>query len=263
MVIDFRQRERGNHAGQHRLSHDKVSIGLGQGGFEHLGGGSEPILLEVLQARLYPATDFHHPGAPPVLPNGLSGHHPAPQGLLRPSGDLGSEEGAQLLDPLLRGGTTSKKKSFVVLQQALFRRARKLRLIGKAPEAIVDATGLESRHVSRYFVWRRGKRHHTRMRWPKLTVACHRQSHLLVGAFVSLGPSQDSPQFKPTMRQASQNVRFSRVMGDAAYDAEHNHSLCRDELGIRSTVIPINRRRGRKWPKTRYRRQMKVRFFKR
>jgi transposase len=52
-------------------------------------------------------------------------------------------------------------------------------------------------------------------------------------------------------------------MGDAAYDAEHNHKLCREELGIRSTVIPLNRRRGRKWPKSRYRRQMKVHFFKR
>ena len=65
------------------------------------------------------------------------------------------------------------------------------------------------------------------------------------------------------MRQASQNIRFYRLMGDAAYDAEHNHTLCRDELGIPSTVIPLNRRRGRKWPKTRYRRQMKIRFYKR
>jgi hypothetical protein len=90
-----------------------------------------------------------------------------------------------------------------------------------------------------------------------------RQSHLLAGAYVSLGPSQDSPQFPPAIRKASQNIRFARLMGDAAYDAEHNHRLCREELGIRSTVIPLNRRRGRKWPKTRYRRQMKIRFFKR
>ena len=39
--------------------------------------------------------------------------------------------------------------------------------------------------------------------------------------------------------------------------------LCREDLGVRSTVIPINRRsQGRKWPKTNYRRQMKRRFHK-
>lgn len=65
------------------------------------------------------------------------------------------------------------------------------------------------------------------------------------------------------MREAASLVSFDRVLGDAAYDAEHNHRLCREELKIRSSVFPLNRRRGRKWPKTKYRRQMKVRFFKR
>jgi hypothetical protein len=36
--------------------------------------------------------------------------------------------------------------------------------------------------------------------------------------------------------------------------------LCREDLGVRSTVIPINRRgQGRKWPLMTYRRQMKRR----
>ena len=42
-----------------------------------------------------------------------------------------------------------------------------------------------------------------------------------------------------------------------------NHRYCREDLGARSTVIPINRRnQGRKWPKTRYWRQMVRRFRK-
>jgi len=65
------------------------------------------------------------------------------------------------------------------------------------------------------------------------------------------------------MREAASLVDFDRLLGDAAYDAEHNHRLCREELKIRSTVIPLNRRNGRKWPRSRYRRQMKVRFFRR
>jgi transposase len=51
------------------------------------------------------------------------------------------------------------------------------------------------------------------------------------------------------------------LLGDAAYDAEHNHALCRDRLGVRSTVFPLNRRNtGRRRPKTEYRRQMVRRF---
>jgi transposase len=51
------------------------------------------------------------------------------------------------------------------------------------------------------------------------------------------------------------------ILGDGAFDAEHNHALAREHLGVRSTVFPLNRRNGgRKWPKTRYRRQMVKRF---
>ena len=65
------------------------------------------------------------------------------------------------------------------------------------------------------------------------------------------------------MRQAALGVEWDRLLGDAAFDSEENHRFCREDLGVRSTVIPLNRRnRGRKWPQTRYRRQMKRRFFK-
>jgi DDE family transposase len=136
-------------------------------------------------------------------------------------------------------------------------------LIGDKPEAAVDATGLESRHTSRYFFKRAGRRHSARL-WTKLTVACHTQSHLFTAATVTVGPANDSPQFRPAMHQASLAVTWDRVLADAAFDSEASHRLCREDLGVRATVIPINRRsQGRKWPKTRYRRQMKKRFPKR
>jgi len=91
----------------------------------------------------------------------------------------------------------------------------------------------------------------------------HAATHLIAGVVTGRGPSQDSPQFTEAMRQASANLRPRRVVADKGYDAEHNHALCRRELGIRSTVIPINRRAtGRKWPKTPYRRLMRRRFPK-
>ena len=65
------------------------------------------------------------------------------------------------------------------------------------------------------------------------------------------------------MAQASLVVPWDRMLADAAFDREENHRYCREDLGVRSTVIPTNRRgRGRKWPKTRYRRQMVKRFRK-
>jgi transposase len=65
------------------------------------------------------------------------------------------------------------------------------------------------------------------------------------------------------MAQASLRVTWDRVLADAAFDSEDNHRRCREVLGVRSTVIPLNRRnRGRKWPRTHYRRQMVRRFRK-
>ena len=129
-------------------------------------------------------------------------------------------------------------------------------MIGDKPEAAVDATGMESRHTSRYFFKRAGRKHNSRL-WTKLTVVCDTRSHFLTAATVSLGPANDSPQFRPAMAQASLGVTWDRVLADAAFDSEENHRLCRQGLGVRSTVIPLNRRgRRRKRPKTRYRRQM-------
>jgi hypothetical protein len=135
-------------------------------------------------------------------------------------------------------------------------------LIGPTPTAAVDGTGLESRHTSRYFFKRAGRKHTSRL-WTKLTVVCDSKSHFFAGATVTTGPSNDSPQFGPALAQASLVITWDRVLADAAFDAEGHHRYARENLGVRSTVIPINRRgQGRKWPKTRYRRQMVKRFRK-
>jgi len=121
---------------------------------------------------------------------------------------------------------------------------------------------LESRHTSRYFFKRAGRKHTSRL-WTKLTGACETRSHFFAGATVTTGPSNDSPQFTPVLAQASLVVTWDRVLADAAFDAEDHHRYAREELGVRSTVIPLNPRgQGRKWPKTTYRRQMVGRFRK-
>ena len=126
----------------------------------------------------------------------------------------------------------------------------------------MDGTGLESRHTSRYFFTRAGKKHTSRL-WTKLTVACDTDSHFFAGATVATGPSNDSPQFRPVMALASLAVTWDRVLADAAFDSEEHHRYCREDRGVRATVIPLNRRgQGRKRPKTKYRRQMVRRFRK-
>ncbi len=142
-------------------------------------------------------------------------------------------------------------------------RAQERGLIDERPEAAIDATGLESRHTSRYYFARSGKKQSARL-WTKLTVVCHTGSHFFTSATVSTGPSNDGPQFAPAMKRSAVFVSWDRVLGDSAFDSEENHRLCREDLDIRSTVIPINpRSQGRKWPKTKYRRQMKRRFHHR
>ena len=84
-----------------------------------------------------------------------------------------------------------------------------------------------------------------------------------LGAVTGTGPTQDSPAFAPAMRQAAALLGLDTVLADAAYDAEHNHRLCREALGVRRSVIALNpRNTGRRWPKTPYRRALRRRFPK-
>jgi hypothetical protein len=136
--------------------------------------------------------------------------------------------------------------------------ARSRGLLPDSSHAAIDATGLESHHVSRYFIWRLGARHKFST-FPKLTVVCDLTTHLLLGAHVCMGPCVDSPQFGPTLLQAAANQPIDQLLGDKGYDAEHNHALCREHLGIPSTIIAVRRNTNgtRQWPSTPYRREMK------
>lgn len=110
--------------------------------------------------------------------------------------------------------------------------------------AAVDSTGYDARPVSGYFVRRCGRRG-TQRRWPKVTAVIDVRTHAFLSATVTRGPRQDAPQLIPAVRAAA------------------NHATCRETLGVRSTVIALNWRGSRKWPRAKYRRQMVRRFRKR
>jgi hypothetical protein len=126
----------------------------------------------------------------------------------------------------------------------------------------LDAT-VRSTHYAR----RRGKRYRMK-KWPKLTLVTHNATHLIAAAHFSVGPSQDYRLFEPAMVQAAWQLDIDRLLADGGYDSEANHRVAREALGVRSTVINLNRRgKGagrtrapRKWAKTHYRRQMYRRF---
>jgi hypothetical protein len=126
----------------------------------------------------------------------------------------------------------------------------------------LDATGLDSRHASRHYARRNQSQRFPMRRFTLLAVACHTTSHLIAAAEVAVGPTNESPFFDDLVGEAGQHALWDRLLADAAYDSEANHATARF-YGIRSAVIPLNRRgSGRKWPRTKYRRQMVRRFRK-
>jgi hypothetical protein len=144
-----------------------------------------------------------------------------------------------------------------------------LELVEGKCQAAIDSTGFESTARSSHFAWRLGTRYRMR-KWPKITLVCHTPSHLIASALLSIGPSQDSPLLEEALVKAIWHLDIDCLLADGGYDAEYNHVVAREALGIRSTVINLNRRgrapdnnsRRRKWAKTKYRRQMYRRFFK-
>jgi hypothetical protein len=111
--------------------------------------------------------------------------------------------------------------------------------------AAIDSTGMESRHVSHYFTRRCGRhKAHSKARYPKLSAICDTRSHLLLGITVNRGPTVDHCEFVPTLQHACSRQPIRTLLGDAGYDSEKAHRLCREQLGIRSIFPP--RINGRK-----------------
>ena len=135
--------------------------------------------------------------------------------------------------------------------------------------AAIDSTGFESTVRSAHYAWRKGKRYRLR-KWPKITLVCDLASHLIASALISIGPSQDAPLLKDPLRKALLQMEIDCLLADGGHDSEANHVIVREQLGIRASVINLNRRgraankstRHRRWAKTKYRRQMYRRFHK-
>src|SRR4051812_15979215 len=220
---------------------DQVPAGGCSDGVATRPGGAAGVLLSDQPQGLHPAPTVRHPGPQDVPQDRLPGRRAVPGRLRRGPRRPRADEGARPLDPLLRRAAAPKKGDFVVLLVCATTSAADRGLIGGKPTVAIDGTGLESRHTSRYFVSRSG-REGTSRTWTKLTVGCDTASHFFAGATVTAGPSNDSPQFRPVLLQASLAIDWDRVLADAAFDSEAHHAYAREDRGIRSSVIPINTR---------------------
>ena len=129
----------------------------------------------------------------------------------------------------------------------------------------VDSTGMESRHISSYYVKRRSRdpgkwQTTTYTRFPKLGLVCDCRTHVVLSLLATRGPTPDINQFRRTLHPATRRVRIRHVVADAGYDSESNHRYAREACGIRTTIPPKHGRPTTKLPKGRYRRLMKQRF---
>jgi DDE family transposase len=128
-----------------------------------------------------------------------------------------------------------------------------------------DSTGLDLGHRSSYFVRRRNG---AQKRWQivaysrfaKLEAAIDCRTHLLVAVLASRGPHPDVNRFRPLLQATLANVEPERVLADAGYDSEPNHSFAREGCGVRSFMPAMHGRPSSKPPTGYHRRRMKQRL---
>lgn len=137
----------------------------------------------------------------------------------------------------------------------------------RVPLAAIDSTGLESRHTSRYFIHRRSRvpnlwQTTQYTRYPKLGLLVDCSNHVVLGYLTDQGPKPDIRDLEPTLAKTTARVRIEWLTGDAGYDSEANHRICREQHGIRSLIPPKHGRPTDKPASGRYRRLMQTRFNK-
>jgi len=157
--------------------------------------------------------------------------------------------------------TAVAEKLLTATLRQVMKRRKRVRL------GAMDSSGMESRHVSAYYVKRRSREPNvwqttTYTRFPKLGMVCDCSNHLILSVFVGRGPKPDVNQFRKTLKPATTRVYIQHLLADAGYDSESNHRYAREQCGIRSTIPPKHGRPTKKLPSGRYRRLMATRFDK-
>ncbi len=83
----------------------------------------------------------------------------------------------------------------------------------------------------------------TNRRMPKLSLAVQASSHLILAACATIGMDSDQSYFAALACRAQDCLPCDTLVADKGYDAEVNHVLGRQHLGLR-TLIPVRRCRA-------------------
>jgi transposase len=133
------------------------------------------------------------------------------------------------------------------------------------PLAAVDATGLQSGHISPYFYSVREKTskklvwsHFTQ--YPKFAAVADIATHMILSFLATRGPNRDSTHFKAILDSLPRDIKVKHILADAGYDKEDNHVYAREVLGIVTTIPPTCGTPAKYLPRKYYRRLMKLEF---
>jgi transposase len=140
-----------------------------------------------------------------------------------------------------------KKRESELLLQAILQKCKAAGLLKDTSKlAAIDSTGIETRYASRYYT-HRCKRHsgHYKHKYPKLSAICDTSNHLILGIFIDRGPRLDHVEARDTLSNALEQQKFDILLGDAGYESEGFHRLCREQLGIESIIPTTHRGRPR------------------
>jgi len=97
-------------------------------------------------------------------------------------------------------------------------------------------------------------------RLPKLSLAVHAASHLILAAQATTGMGADHAHFIPLLSQAKTRMSLTMALADAGYDSEANHQTARGVMRTRSLIPATIGRPGAGAPTGHYRRLMRRRL---
>ncbi len=244
---------------ENKKKNDKIASSTGQDGFADGKRLLAAILTSLFAKTLYPASVVRDSGSATVSKDRLPWYYTNAQGLLGFTQGSGIEEYTALFNPLLCRATPVKKRAFEKLLASIFEQSFAIGILNEAPEAAIDSTGLETHHISCHFINCTKRPSYFRRIWPKITVVCDTQTHLIASCIVTRGPGYDFRLFKEAVEEAAKQVRFKRILADGGYDCELNHRIAREIFGIEA-IIKLNLRGFSSQPHGNYRRQMKENF---
>ena len=210
-------------------------------------GGTCGLLTSEQSTKVHSGAVVCAFGTAGILPSGLPEPCNVAGTMVGTASGTGSEADTALFDTLLcRRPVTEKRGATRLFDRALELARRRGLIASESGTVAIDSTGLETRHVSLHYA-KRSWRHsgHWKRRYPKLSALCDTKSHLILAVVVDRGPKPDIVEFYSLLQQAVLRHRFRKLLGDAGYESEDAHRLCREELGVESIIPTTIRGRPR------------------